>query len=92
MQPRLLVHGHLHLRHSAQLLLPGRSAVAVEGLGSDDQRDSRSWAVLDLTHPPYAPTPDPTGPTAWFAPITPRRGANRASGAGRPDSGPGSAS
>ena len=91
-QPRLLVHGHLHLRHSAQLPLPGGSAVAVEGLASDDQRDPRSWAVLDLTTPPYAPTPDPTGPTAWFAQITRRRGANRASGAGRPDSGPGSAS
>jgi hypothetical protein len=72
-RPRLLVHGHLHLRHSTQLRLPDGSTVAVEGLASDDQRDPRAWAVLDLTTPPYTPTSELAERTAWFAPATSAR-------------------
>lgn len=45
--PRLLLHGHHHVRYSDRISGPGFSTV-VEGFASDDQGDGRAWGILEL--------------------------------------------
>ena len=44
-RPRLVVHGHYHLRHTSPM---SRPPTVVEGLASDQEADGGSWAVLEL--------------------------------------------
>lgn len=45
--PKLLLHGHHHVRYSDQISGPGYATV-VEGFASDDQGDGRAWGILEL--------------------------------------------
>lgn len=47
-QPRIVLHGHWHRRHSTELTLPGGQTVRIEGLASDNEGDGRSWGLLEL--------------------------------------------
>ncbi len=43
--PRLLCHGHYHLRHTTSMTGP---PTRIEGLAADPQGNGQSWGVLEL--------------------------------------------
>jgi hypothetical protein len=52
-QPRLVLHGHWHLRNKVNLMFdeprdPQRRWATVHGLASDIEDSAQSWATLDL--------------------------------------------
>jgi predicted phosphodiesterase len=47
-RPRLLIHGHWHVRQTRLLKLYSGTVVRVEGLTYDLEGDGSAWAVLDL--------------------------------------------
>jgi len=47
-RPKLVVHGHWHVRQSRVLKRNGGSIVRVEGLTSNLQADGTAWGVLEL--------------------------------------------
>lgn len=50
LQPRLLIHGHLHHRYTDRLRPEGRRPTNVEGLSSDKSEPRRfSWMMLELS-------------------------------------------
>ena len=47
--PRLVVHGHWHVRQKRVLsIAQGAQSVRVEGLASDQERDGGAWGILEL--------------------------------------------
>jgi hypothetical protein len=48
LRPRLVLHGHWHVRHSTPLTLPGGDRVAVEGFAHNRSRSPDAYGVLRL--------------------------------------------
>lgn len=47
-RPKLVVHGHWHVRNRRHIEEPTGRMIRVEGLASDQEGDGTAWGVLDL--------------------------------------------